>query len=135
MEYALEEKSSNIQEQANMNTLFLNAADTLMGLHTVPNAENAGIALRQSVGSEATDEEKTDLSSSLRQIHQYLLRESNPDYWLEQVADPRDQIDSSMMDMTTAVANERNQQARLIASVIDYLIIDASAQEHSVVVA
>lgn len=118
---ALEGHPLPSQENANMNTLFLNAADALMGLRTVPNAETAGIALRQAVGSENTGGDREKLSSSLRQIHQYLLMESDPDYWLEQVADPRDPLDSSMMEMTSVVVNERQLQARLIASVLDQL--------------
>jgi hypothetical protein len=120
-----------------MNTLFLNAADTLMGLRTVSNAEMAGVALRQAVGTVSTEGEKESLSISLRQIHQYLLMESDPDYWLEQIADPRDPIDSSTMEMTSAVANERQLQARLIASVLDQLNVGSphTVRLHSIDIA
>ena len=108
-------------EETPADEFLLNAADTLAGLHMVPDASAASVALRRVIGPQADAESLLATVSSLHRVRSALLVEANPDYWVEQVAGPCGPIDEAMVEMTSSLAQSRCLQARMVAEVLDRL--------------
>lgn len=108
----------NLYESFLEDDVLLMAANTLLGLQGIPNADMVGTAIKNELHLRPSNPKLRGYEENLKKIYKRVVLESSPDYWIDQVLE-NENIDSSKVDMTFSLANERQQQAKLLAAAID----------------
>jgi hypothetical protein len=109
------------------------ATEVLQRLQVVPGAKEALDLLRQRVPGDPDSKMQEDLISALRGVHQRLLAEGSPDYWIEDLPSGITEVDMDQMDLAVEAASTRLNEAAFIAELIEML--DAGESERYYVVA
>ena len=132
MENVVEARAYSVvaDEERDLSALLIDAAETLLCLPTVPEAQLAASTLRQMANSPSSPKDKSVLFA-LHRIYKRLLIEATPDYWVDQMPNPNETWDADHMEMTIAVTYERQRQANLIAVVIKRLNVSSGTDTNS----
>lgn len=118
----------NLQNLFLEDDVLLTVANTLLGLQGIPNADAVGTAIKNELHFRPANPKLRPIEENLKKIYKRVVLESSPDYWIDQVLENED-IDSSKVDMTFSLANERQQQAKLIAAAINRIDSTSEVEE------
>lgn len=90
--------------------------EVLQRLHLVPGAKEALALTRRVVSSPATTH--GDLLEALRTVHQRLVVESCPDFWLHELAVEPSGLNQDQIDLAADAASARMEEAATVANII-----------------
>lgn len=93
--------------------------EVLQRLHLVPGAKEALALTRRVVSSPSTTH--ADLLEALRGVHQRLVIESCPDFWLHELAVEPSGLNQDQIDLAADAASARMEEAATVANIIETL--------------
>lgn len=95
------------------------ALEIIQRLHLAPGADTTSVLMHsQQIRSRRLT---GDTLEALRSVHQRLLVEANPDFWLDEFFGAEGACDASQMDLVVDAAAVRLDEAATIGSLIDEL--------------
>ena len=97
------------------------ALEVLQRLQVVPGAREALAIVRRQGLNPSGSESQADLICALRGIHQRLLAEGSPDYWIQDFQPGDREVDMDQMDLAVEAAAARLLEAACIADLIESL--------------
>lgn len=94
------------------------ALEVLQHLQVVPGAREALAIVRRQGLAPSGLESQADLICALRSIHQRLLAEGSPDYWIQDFHPGEREVDMDQMDLAVEAAAARLLEAACVADLI-----------------